>query len=153
MSLFQNSEKPIGLASDHAGFATKSYIIRILEENGIPYKDFGTFSGESADYPDYAHPLATAVEKQACYPGIAVCGTGNGINMTMNKHQGIRSALCWNTEVAFYARAHNDANVLALPGRLLSEQEVYDILVMFLNTPFEGERHERRIGKISCGGI
>ncbi len=151
MSLFQNSEKPIGLASDHAGFAAKTYIIGILEENGIPYKDFGPFSEESSDYADYAHPLATAIEKGECYPGIAVCGTGNGINMTMNKHQRIRSALCWNTDVAYYARAHNDANTLALPGRLLSQQEIYDILVIFLNTPFEGGRHERRIGKIPCG--
>jgi ribose 5-phosphate isomerase B len=151
MSLFDNSEKPIGLGSDHAGFEAKRYIIKVLEEKGIPYKDFGAYSSESSDYADYAHPLALAVESGDCYPGIAICGTGNGISMTMNKHQGIRAALCWNPEVAFYARAHNDANVLSLPGRLLSEEELYEILVMFLNTPFEGGRHERRINKIPCG--
>lgn len=150
MSLFEHTVKPIGLASDHAGYPAKQYIIKILEEKGIPYKDFGTCSAESTDYPDYAHPLAQAVEKGECYPGVAICGTGNGINMTLNKHQGIRSALCWNKEVTFYARAHNDANILALPGRLLSEEEIYELLVTFLNTPFEGGRHERRINKIPC---
>ncbi len=152
MSLFDNAEKPIGLASDHAGFQAKQYVIKMLEEKGIPYKDFGACSEESSDYADFAHPMAAAVEKGECYPGIAICGTGNGINMTVNKHQGIRAALCWNPEVAFYARAHNDANVLSMPGRLLSEEEIYEILVMFLNTPFEGGRHERRINKIPCGG-
>ena len=151
MSLFSDTEKPIGLASDHAGFKAKEYVKKVLEEKGIPYKDFGTHSEESSDYADYAHPMANAVESGECYPGIAICGTGNGINMTMNKHQGIRSALCWNKEVTFYARAHNDANVLAIPGRLLSEEEIYEILVEFLNTPFEGGRHERRIDKIPCG--
>ena len=151
MSLFNNTEKPIGLASDHAGFSAKSYVISVLEEKGIPYKDFGTYSEESFDYPDAAHPMATAVENGECYPGIAICGSGNGINMTVNKHQGIRGALCWNPEVAALARAHNDANVLSMLGRLLSEEQIYDILVAFLNTPFEGGRHERRIHKIPCG--
>ena len=151
MSLFDNSEKPIGLASDHAGFPAKQYVIKVLIEKGIPYKDFGTYSEESCDYPDFAHPLAEAVEKGDCYPGIAICGTGNGINMAVNKHQGIRSALCWNPELAFYARAHNDANILAMPGRMLNEAEIYEILVTFLNTPFEGGRHEKRIHKIPCG--
>ncbi|NLI99697.1 MAG: ribose 5-phosphate isomerase B [Bacteroidales bacterium] len=151
MSLFDNTEKPIALGSDHAGFEAKQYIIGVLEEKGIPYRDFGTYSADSTDYPDYAHPMALAIEKGECYPGVAICGTGNGINMTMNKHQGIRAALCWTPEVAFYARAHNDANVLSLPGRLLSEDEFYEILVMFLNTPFEGGRHLRRINKIPCG--
>lgn len=151
MSLFDNSEKPIGLASDHAGFPTKQYIISVLKEKGIPYKDFGTSSQESADYPDFAHLLAHAVESNECYPGIAICGSGNGINMTMNKHQGIRSALCWMRDIAYYARAHNDANVIALPGRYLSEEQIYEILVTFLNTPFEsGGRHQRRINKIPC---
>jgi ribose 5-phosphate isomerase B len=148
MSLFNNSEKPIGLASDHAGFFAKEYVIKVLKDKGIPYRDFGTYTDESSDYPDFAHPMATAVECGECYPGIAICSTGNGINMTVNKHQGIRGALCWNAKVAYYARAHNDANVLSLPGRLLSEEEIYEILVMFLNTPFEGGRHEKRIEKI-----
>ena len=150
MSLFEKdfTTKPIGLASDHAGFEAKQYVISVLEEKGIPYKDFGTYSEESMDYPDAAHPLALAVENGECYPGIAICGSGNGINMTMNKHPGIRSALCWSKEIAFYARAHNDANVLAMPGRYLTHEEIYKILVTFFNTQFEGGRHQRRIDKI-----
>jgi len=150
MSLFDYSENPIGIASDHAGYDSKQYIIKILEEQGIPYRDFGTYSKESTDYPDYAHPLASAVENGECYPGIAICGTGNGINMTVNKHQGVRAALCWSKEIAYYARTHNDANILSIPGRFLSEEEIYEILVTFLNTPFEGGRHEKRINKIPC---
>ena len=151
MSLFTNAEKPIGIASDHAGYELKQFLIGIFEEKGIPYEDFGAYSTESSDYADYAHPLATAVESGACYPGITICGTGNGISMTVNKHQGIRAALCWNKELAYLARAHNDANILSLPGRYLNQEEAYEILVTFLNTPFEGGRHERRIGKIPCG--
>ncbi|MGI6573085.1 MAG: RpiB/LacA/LacB family sugar-phosphate isomerase [Fermentimonas sp.] len=150
MSLFNNIEKPIGLASDHAGFEAKQYLLGVLKEKGIPCKDFGTYSEESADYADYAHPLALAIEKDECYPGIAICGSGNGINMTMNKHQGIRAALCWTPDVAFLARAHNDANVLSMPARLLTKEEMYEILVVFLNTPFEGGRHLCRIKKIPC---
>jgi ribose 5-phosphate isomerase B len=150
MSSFNSINKPIGFASDHAGYDTKNYLISVLNDMGLEYKDFGTYSKESSDYSDYAHPLATAVENGECRLGIAICGTGNGINMTMNKHQGIRAALCWNTEIAFYARAHNDANVLSLPGRLLTKEEFYEILKVFLNTPFEGGRHEKRINKIPC---
>ncbi|QRX63441.1 RpiB/LacA/LacB family sugar-phosphate isomerase [Dysgonomonadaceae bacterium zrk40] len=151
MSLFTNAEKPIGIASDHAGYEMKQYLTGVLEEKGIPYKDFGAYSPESSDYADYAHPLATAVENGECYPGITICATGNGISMTVNKHQGIRAALCWSKELAFFARAHNDANILSLPGRFVNQEEAYEILVTFLNTPFEGGRHERRIGKIPCG--
>ncbi len=151
MSLFDNTVKPIGLASDHAGFEAKQIVIKLLKEKGIPFKDFGAYSEESSDYADFAHPLANAIEKGECYPGIASCGSGNGINMTLNKHQGIRSALCWNKDIAQLARAHNDANILALPGRFVNEEEIYEILVAFLNTPFEGGRHERRINKIACG--
>lgn len=147
-SLFGHSEKPIGICSDHAGFEMKSYLISLFEEKGIVYKDFGTFTSESCDYPDFAHPLALAIEKGECYPGIGLCGTGNGINMTLNKHQGIRSALCWTPEVARLARAHNDANVIVLPARMIEEKEAYEILVSFLNTTFEGGRHIRRIDKI-----
>lgn len=148
MSLFDNSEKPIGLASDHAGYKVKQYIIKILEEKGIPYKDFGAYNEESSDYPDFAHPLARAVEAGECYPGVGICGTGVGISIALNRHPGIRAALCWMPEVAQLARAHNDANILALPGRLLSDEQIYQILVTFLNTPFEGGRHGRRINKI-----
>lgn len=149
-SLFFKSEKPIGLASDHAGYEMKLYIISLFEEKGIAYKDFGTNSTASVDYPDFGHPLAIAVEKGECYPGIAICGTGNGINMVLNKHQGIRAALCWNAEIARLVRAHNDANILVLPGRFVSENEVYQMLVAFLSTPFEGGRHQKRIDKIPC---
>lgn len=152
MSLFDKTITPIGLASDHAGFKAKQIVIKLLSEKGIPYKDFGTYSDESTDYADYAHPLAIAVENGECYPGIAICGSGNGINMTMNKHQGIRSALCWNKEMSFLARAHNDANVLAMPGRMVTEDDIYEILVTFLNTPFDGGRHEQRIDKIPIDG-
>ncbi|MGI6073875.1 MAG: RpiB/LacA/LacB family sugar-phosphate isomerase [Fermentimonas sp.] len=148
MSLFNDSNKPIGLASDHAGFDAKQIVKEILEGLNLPYKDFGAYTSESSDYADFAHPMAAAVESGECRFGIAVCGTGNGINMTVNKHQGIRGALCWNPEVTFFARAHNDANVLSLPGRLLSEDEIKEIVKTFLNTDFEGGRHERRINKI-----
>ena len=150
MTLFGESVKPIGLASDHAGIETKNFIISKLEEKAIPYIDFGTYSTESTDYPDFAHQLAKAVEADECYPGIAVCGSGNGINMTVNKHQKVRAALCWNKQIAELARSHNDANILSLPGRFLEEEEIYEILVAFLNTPFEGGRHQRRIDKIPC---
>ncbi|MFV0468758.1 MAG: ribose 5-phosphate isomerase B [Dysgonomonas sp.] len=147
-SLFSQSEKPIGICSDHAGFELKTYIISLFEEKGIAYKDFGTYTAESSDYADFAHPLAVAVEKNDCYPGIGICGTGNGINMTLNKHQGIRSALCWNEEIAKLARQHNNANILVMPGRFVTHEEAYNIVVAFLNTPFEGGRHQRRIDKI-----
>ena len=148
MSLFGESEKPIGLASDHAGWEAKQFIIAMLDEKAIPYIDFGTYSEESTDYPDFAHKLGKAVSEDECYPGIAICGSGNGINMSVNKHQKVRAALCWNKEIAKLARQHNDANILSLPGRFLEEEEIYEILVTFLNTPFEGGRHQRRIEKI-----
>lgn len=150
MSTIIDKLKPVGLASDHAGYEAKQIVMNFLQEKGIPFKDFGTYSTESSDYADFAHPMAEAVEKGACYPGIAICGTGNGINMAMNKHQGIRSALCWNSEITRLTRTHNDANVLTLPGRYLSEQEIVEMLEIFLNTPFEGGRHEDRINKIPC---
>ena len=121
---------------------------RWLDAKGIEYKDFGTSSTESVDYPDYGHPLALAVEAGECYPGVAVCGSGLGIAMTLNKHQGIRAALCWMPEIAHLARQHNDANVLVLPGRFLSDEEADRILEEFFNTQFEGGRHQRRIEKI-----
>lgn len=150
MSLFGESVKPIGLACDHAGIVAKDFIISKLEEKAIPYIDFGTYSTEPIDYPDFGHQLAKAVESGECYPGIAICGSGNGINMTVNKHQHIRAALCWNKEIAQLARLHNDANILSLPGRFLNEDEIFEILVTFLNTPFEGGRHQKRIDKIPC---
>lgn len=138
----------IGLCSDHAGYELKEYVKQILDAKGIPYKDFGTNSAESCDYPDFAHPMANAVEAGEVYPGIAVCGTGNGIGITLNKHQGIRAALCWEADIAQLARAHNDSNVLVLPGRFISQEEATKIVDTFLDTPFEGGRHQRRIDKI-----
>lgn len=142
------SDKPVGLASDHAGYEMKQVVISKLEEAGIPYKDFGTYSTESCDYPDYAHPLACAVEAGECYPGIAICGSGNGINMTLNKHRLIRAALCWTPEIASLARRHNDANVLVMPGRFVSAELCRQMVDTFLNTEFEGGRHQGRIDKI-----
>ena len=140
--------KTIGLCSDHAGFELKEQVKTWLESKGLSYQDFGTHSTDSCDYPDYAHPMAQAVEAGDVYPGIAICGTGNGIGMILNKHQGIRAALCWNAEIAQLARAHNDANVLVMPGRFISWDEAEKILEVFFATEFEGGRHQRRIDKI-----
>ena len=140
--------KTIGLCSDHAGFELKEQVKAWLESKGLSYQDFGTHSTDSCDYPYYAHPMAQAVEAGNVYPGIAICGTGNGIGMTLNKHQGIRAALCWNAEIAQLARAHNDANVLVMPGRFISWDEAKKILEVFFATEFEGGRHQRRIDKI-----
>ena len=142
------AEKPIALCSDHAGYATKQAVIAYLEQAGIAYKDFGTYSEESCDYPDFAHPCAEAVEHGECYPGIGICGTGAGVCMTLNKHQGIRAALCWKPEIAALAREHNDANILVMPGRFISNDEALEITKVFLNTEFAGGRHQRRIEKI-----
>lgn len=139
---------PVGLACDHAGYEMKEFVIGLLEAEGIAYKDFGTYSTDSVDYPDYAHPLATAVEKGECYPGIAICGSGNGITITLNKHQGIRAALCWNEEIARLARLHNDANIVSMPGRFIDQVMAAKIVETFLNTEFEGGRHQKRIDKI-----
>ena len=146
--LILQPNKPIALCSDHAGYATKMAVIDYLKSQGIAYKDFGPYSEDSCDYPDFAHLCAKAVESGECYPGIGICGSGEGINMTLNKHQGIRSALCWTSEIASLARRHNDANVLALPGRFLSNDEAIELVKVFLSTDFEGGRHQRRIDKI-----
>ena len=140
--------KKIGLASDHAGFELKQFVKIWLEVRGLEYQDFGTYTPDSCDYADFAHPLALAVEAGDCYPGIAICGSGNGINMTLNHHQGIRAALCWIPEIAHLARQHNDANVLVMPGRFITTEEADKIMTEFFNTEFEGGRHLRRIEKI-----
>jgi len=136
------------IASDHAGFRLKEKLVKWLASKKYEVKDLGCFSEDSVDYPDYAHPLAVAVEKGEFAYGITICGTGNGINMASNKHKGIRSAVCWNQDISRLARAHNDANICALPGRFLSESEAILIVKTFLSTPFEGGRHKRRIDKI-----
>ena len=140
--------KPVGLCSDHAGFELKSVIEGYFEANGIAYRDFGTDSDASCDYPDFAHPCALAVEAGEVYPAVAMCGSGNGIAMTLNKHQHIRAALVWVPEIAKMTRMHNDANVLVMPGRYISCDTAREIMNQFLNTPFEGGRHVRRIEKI-----
>ncbi len=141
--------KPIAICSDHAGFELKAVIEGYLESKGLEYKDFGTYSAESCDYPDFAHPCAQAVESGECYPGIAMCGSGNGIAITLNKHQGIRAALCWQPELARLARAHNDANILVLPARFIAPELALEIVDAYLATAFEGGRHQRRIDKIA----
>ncbi|MCC6252286.1 MAG: ribose 5-phosphate isomerase B [Bacteroidia bacterium] len=140
----------IAIGSDHAGFEAKSIIIEYLKSKNIEYKDFGTYSTESVDYPDIAHAVAKAVENKEFTIGILICGSGQGVNITANKYAKIRSALCWNTEIATLSRQHNDANILALPGRFLKKNELLDIVDIFLNTSFEGGRHLNRVNKISC---
>ena len=144
------SEMTIALASDHAGFGLKQAIQLFLEDNGAKVKDFGCYDTESCDYPDFAHPMAAAVEKGEYEFGIAICSTGNGITMTCNKHQGIRAALCWDTKLAEFARLHNNANVLGLPASFIRVDKALDIVRVFFQTDFEGGRHERRVNKIPC---
>jgi ribose 5-phosphate isomerase B len=141
--------KKIAIVSDHAGYYLKEKLLAYLIKEKYDVKDFGSSSEEPVDYPDYGHPLAIAVSSGEFELGISICGTGNGINMVVNKHPGIRAALCWNEEICHLARAHNDANILTLPGWFISESEAYLIARTFLTTPFEGGRHTRRVGKIS----
>lgn len=140
----------IGLASDHAGFALKQHVKEYLDEKGITYHDYGTYSEESCDYPDYAHALAKGIEAGECEKGIAICGSGEGISITLNKHQSVRAALCWLPEIAHLARQHNNANVLVMPGRFITNEEADAIMDEYFQTPFEGGgRHERRVAKIA----
>jgi ribose 5-phosphate isomerase B len=138
----------ISIAADHAGYKLKEHIKEFLKKKGYTIKDLGTYSAKAADYPDYAHALALSVENKESDFGISICGSGNGINMTVNKHQGIRSALCWNVEIAELARRHNNANVCALPARFISDDLAFQILDKFLSTSFDGGRHQIRIDKI-----
>ena len=144
--------KKIGLASDHAGYALKEHVKEYLSAHHIEYIDYGTHSEASCDYPDYGHALGQAIDNGDVTKGIAICGSGEGISMTLNKHQHVRAALCWQTEIAHLARQHNDANVLVMPGRFLTQAEADAIMDEFLATPFEGGRHIRRIEKIPCQG-
>lgn len=152
--LFQTFEKNlamnISIGSDHAGVEYKAAIIELLESKGIAVTNHGTNGDESVDYPDFGHPVASDVEENRADLGIVICGSGNGINMTVNKHQGIRSALCWNTELAALARQHNDANVLALPARFIDKDLALACVETFITEKFEGGRHDRRVGKIAC---
>ena len=139
----------IAIGSDHAGFDLKKYIIKSFQNN-INFIDVGTNSSESVDYPDYAHVAVKQYKENNCDKIILICGSGNGIQMTANKHQDIRCALCWNKEIAVLARSHNDANAIALPARYINEKEANEIINAFLSTDFEGGRHNRRKEKISC---
>ena len=138
----------IGLASDHAGYALKQYVREYLELHGIAFKDYGCYSEESCDYPDFAHALANGIAAGECEKGIAICGSGEGISMTLNKHSHIRAALVWIPEIAQMTRMHNDANVLVMPGRYIDNETAKEIMDKFLETSFEGGRHIRRIAKI-----
>ena len=140
----------IGIASDHAGYTLKQQVIKYLEGKGCMVYDFGTDSETSVDYPDFAHKLAIAVEEGNCEYGIAICGSGNGINMTVNHHQKIRAALCWTPEIASLARQHNNANIISLPARFIPEELALEMIDTFFSTDFEGGRHINRINKIPC---
>ncbi|MFC2391750.1 MAG: ribose 5-phosphate isomerase B [Bacteroidota bacterium] len=138
----------IGVASDHAGYELKTKVIKHLESKGCVVHDFGTDSAESVDYPDYAHKLASAVESGSCQFGIAICGSGNGVNMTVNHHRKVRGALCWTPEIAALARQHNDANIISLPARFIEASIALQMVDVFLSTDFEGGRHQKRVEKI-----
>ncbi|WOK06077.1 ribose 5-phosphate isomerase B [Imperialibacter roseus] len=140
----------IALGADHAGFGYKEKILAFLRREGHIVKDFGTHSADSIDYADFAHPVATSVESHESDFGILICGSGNGVAMTANKHQQIRAALCWKEELAALARQHNNANVLCMPERFVDYEEAEKMVKAFLSVKFEGGRHERRVGKISC---
>ena len=139
----------IPIASDHAGFEMKKYLISKLREDGYEVKDYGTYSAESVDYPDFIHPLANDINSGIYKRGIIMCGSGNGSQMVANKYPNVRAALCWSEEIAKYARLHNDANIISLPGRFIEFELAYKLVKIFFNTEFEGGRHVRRIGKIS----
>jgi ribose 5-phosphate isomerase B len=142
--------KPVAIGADHAGFEYKTFISDFLASKGLNIKDFGTYSADSVDYPDFAHPVASAVESGVAGCGILICGSANGVAITANKHQGIRAALCWTEEVAQLARQHNNANVICIPARFVSTAVAEQMVHMFLDTAFEGGRHEKRVGKIAC---
>jgi len=138
----------IAIGSDHAGFEYKEVLKNFLKDYEV--KDFGTYSLDSVDYPDFAHPVASAVENGEFTYGILLCGSANGVAITANKHEGIRAGLCWESEVASLVRKHNNANVLCIPARFVSEELAKEITTVFLNTEFEGGRHQSRVEKISC---
>ena len=141
--------KTIGICSDHAGYELKQFVKKWLEEQGWPYKDFGTYTAESCDYPDYAHALASSVEAGECYPGIAICGSGNGVCITANKHQQIRAAMVWREDISALSRQHNNANVICIPARFITLEEAVNFVHVFLHTEFEGGRHATRVNKIT----
>ena len=141
--------KTVGIASDHTGYPLKKFVVQYLEQHEYPYKDYGTYSDMSCDYPDFAHALAEGIEHGDVYPGIAICGSGEGMAITLNKHQDVRAGLAWCPEVGGLIRQHNDANVLVLPGRFIDNKTAEKILDAFFTTTFEGGRHQRRVEKIA----
>jgi ribose 5-phosphate isomerase B len=145
-----NLSKPVAIGCDHAGFEYKEDIISFLEGKGVAYKDFGTYSVDSVDYPDFAHPVALSVENKESAFGILLCDSANGVAITANKHQHIRAAICWGEELAELARKHNDANIICIPARFVREGDVEKMLEIFIHTDFEGGRHEKRVNKIAC---
>lgn len=150
MVLQFNLSLPIALGGDHAGFEYKQIIIDFLKEKGFTTKDFGTYSLDSVDYPDFAHPTATAVESNEYAFGILICGSANGVAITANKHQQVRAALCWQNDVAALARQHNNANIICIPARFVTIDEAKQMVETFINTAFEGGRHANRVDKIAC---
>jgi len=142
--------KIIAVGGDHAGFSYKEKLVKKLQDEGFEVKDFGPFSEDSVDYPDFAHPLSEYVESNNQAFGILICGSGNGVAITANKHANIRAALCWNTELAALSRQHNNANVLCIPARFVSVEVAEDMVDTFIETAFEGGRHNTRVNKISC---
>ena len=143
--------KPVAIGSDHAGYDYKEDLISFLEAKDLPYHDYGTHSKDSVDYPDFAHPVAEAVETGNASFGILLCGSANGVAITANKHQGIRAAICWGEELAKLAREHNNANVICIPARFVREGDAEKMVQLFMTTPFEAGRHQRRVEKIALG--
>lgn len=141
---------PIVIGADHAGFEYKTVIVDLLRNKGLQVNDMGTYSKDSVDYPDFAHPVAEAVEKGDAGAGILICGSANGVAITANKHQNVRAAICWQTEIARLSRQHNNANIICIPARFVSTPEAEEMVNIFLSTEFEGGRHEKRVEKIAC---
>lgn len=150
MDLNFDLSRPIAVGADHAGFEYKQMIADLLKRAGYQVKDFGTYSSDSVDYPDFAHPVASSVENGESGCGILVCGSGNGVAISANKHQGIRAALCWTDELAKLSRQHNNSNILCIPARFVSRSVAEAMVSVYLKTAFEGGRHEKRVGKIAC---
>ena len=150
MSFVFDNTKPIAIGSDHAGLAYKAALINWLSENGYQVKDFGTYTADSVDYPDYAHAVSSAVENKEVAYGILLCGSANGVSMTANKHVNIRAGLCWQNDVALLVRQHNDANIICIPARFISLFVAQQMIETFMTTAFEGGRHATRVNKIAC---
>ncbi len=150
MSYVFDASLPIAIGCDHAGFDYKTAIVKWLTEKGFPIKDFGTYSADSVDYPDFAHPTALSVENGEAAFGILLCGSANGVGITANKHQGVRAGLCWQNDVAQLTRMHNNANIICIPSRFVALALAEQMIELFMNTPFEGGRHTTRVEKITC---